>query len=65
MPKMRISLSEDRGDIKGVIALPSDGSFVLEGLLMVLGAFSRARGMKTTEVLQDLFTMACKEERGE
>ncbi len=39
MPKMRISLSEDRGDIKGVISLPSDGTFVLEGLVPVLLLF--------------------------
>lgn len=56
--KMRISLSHQGDDIKGVIDLPgNDPGFVLEGLALVVDRFSRSSGVTHEQVLQDIYLL--------
>lgn len=48
--KLRISLSEDNGAIRGEINLPADGTFVFEAMQMVFDEFCKTNGYKREDV---------------
>jgi hypothetical protein len=56
--KMRISLSEKDGHIKGTIELPNDSIFVLESLILVLETMAKRHELTTESVAADLYRMA-------
>ena len=53
MNKLRISLTEKRGEIKGSIQCDGDGVFRLECLALVIDNFAKAAGVQAEELCRD------------
>jgi hypothetical protein len=54
MNKMRISLTEKNGEIRGKIEFSGDGLFMLESLAQVIESLAKNRGIPPRELLNDL-----------
>ena len=64
--KLRISLSEKRGEIKGVIDLPRDDpGFVLQCMAMTVDQFAKSSGVPPREVMLDILRVLEKMNAGE
>jgi hypothetical protein len=57
MNRMRISLSQRGEEIRGTVELPGDGTFVLEGLALVIETLARKVGVPVDEVVRDLYSV--------
>ena len=61
MNKMRISITEKNGELRGIIASEGDAVFVLECLLLIVNEISKKSGIPNNEIIQDLYSLANKE----
>ena len=55
MNKLRVSLTEKNGEIKGKIEADGDSLFVFECLLEVIETLARARGLNAHDLVRDLY----------
>ena len=54
MNKMRISLTEKNGEIRGKIECSGDGLFMIEALAQVVESLAQYYGVPPVELLNDL-----------
>lgn len=57
MSKLRISLSEQRGHIKGTVELPGDPAFVLDALGIVIDRVAQQFSVTPGDVVRDLYSL--------
>lgn len=57
MNRMRISFTEQRGEIKGKVDIEGDGTFALEGLAQVVHTLATRHELSVDEVMQDLYAI--------
>ena len=55
MNKLRISLTENDGEIKGKIEADGDSLFVFECLLEIIETLAKARKLDARELVRDLY----------
>lgn len=55
--KMRVSLTDKRGDIGGTVQIDGDGVFRMESLLTIVRVVDKANGVPVSETLDDLKAM--------
>ena len=55
MNKLRISLTEKDGEIKGKIEADGDSLFVFECLLEIIETLAKARKLDARELVRDLY----------
>ena len=53
--KLRISLTQDKADIKGTIELARDPAFVLEALALIVETVAQRSEVSVKEVLEDVW----------
>lgn len=54
---MRVSLTEQRGEIKGNIQTTGHGAFHLECLAQIVEAIAKTSGVPADEVVRDLYAV--------
>ena len=54
MNKMRISLTEKNGEIRGKIECSGDGLFILEAVAQIIESLAKDYGVPPVELLNDL-----------
>lgn len=59
MPKMRVSISQQGDELKGVVELPGDPAFVLEGLALIIGRVAAQFDVPPDAVVRDLYSLVC------
>ena len=64
MNKLRISLTESGGDIKGAIQIDGDGAFVIEALAEVIKSYASKTGVAEHEILTDVWSFIWSESHG-
>lgn len=55
--KLRISLSEKNGEIRGKVECEGDNWFMMESLALIVETLSERSGVPSKEVLEDLKRM--------
>ena len=55
--KLRVSLTQQRDEIKGTIELPGDPAFVLEALALVVEQTAQQFEVSPDQVVRDLYSL--------
>lgn len=63
MSKIRISLSDKDGELKGQIETPGDPAFVLEAMTLVVETISQKWEVPINQVLEDIWKLHVKTTR--
>jgi hypothetical protein len=57
--KMRVSLSEEAGEIKGIVSSTGTPLFILECLALIVETLAKDSGLPPDEVVRDLYSIVC------